>query len=147
MFAFVNNEVRYKRPESVLVVVHTDSQVLLLKRADHSNFWQSVTGSLEHDELPYEAAKRELHEETGIQVDQLRTTGISRTYEILDEWKKRYAPGTNRNREHLFYCHLNEECSIQIDPMEHTEYQWVPIKQASEQVFSWSNKLGIMSLG
>ncbi|HSQ05275.1 MAG TPA: dihydroneopterin triphosphate diphosphatase, partial [Burkholderiales bacterium] len=37
---------RYKKPVSVLVVVHTrDLQVLLLERADRPGFWQSVTGS------------------------------------------------------------------------------------------------------
>ncbi|MCX7271890.1 MAG: dihydroneopterin triphosphate diphosphatase, partial [Burkholderiales bacterium] len=35
-----------KIPESVLVVIHTpDLRVLLLERADHPGFWQSVTGS------------------------------------------------------------------------------------------------------
>ena len=36
----------YKIPISVLVVIHTpDMQVLLLERADHPGYWQSVTGS------------------------------------------------------------------------------------------------------
>ena len=36
----------YKIPVSVLVVIHTpDMQVLLLERADHPGYWQSVTGS------------------------------------------------------------------------------------------------------
>ena len=42
----------YKRPESVLVVVHTPAgQTLLLKRA-RPVFWQSVTGSLEWPDEP-----------------------------------------------------------------------------------------------
>ena len=36
----------YKIPVSVLVVIHTpDMRVLLLERADHPGYWQSVTGS------------------------------------------------------------------------------------------------------
>ena len=36
----------YKRPVSVLVVIHTaDLQILLLERAAHAGYWQSVTGS------------------------------------------------------------------------------------------------------
>ena len=35
-----------KIPESVLVVVHTLAlDVLLIERADHPGFWQSITGS------------------------------------------------------------------------------------------------------
>src|SRR4051812_15624955 len=37
---------RLKIPISVLVVIHTPQlEVLLLERADHPGFWQSVTGS------------------------------------------------------------------------------------------------------
>jgi dATP pyrophosphohydrolase len=36
----------YKRPVSVLVVIHTPAlDVLLIERADKPGFWQSVTGS------------------------------------------------------------------------------------------------------
>ena len=42
---------RYKQPVSVLVVIHTvDLEVLLLERADHPGYWQSVTGSCEAGE-------------------------------------------------------------------------------------------------
>ncbi|HEX5768607.1 MAG TPA: dihydroneopterin triphosphate diphosphatase, partial [Burkholderiales bacterium] len=36
-----------KLPYSVLVVVHTEMEVLLLERAARPGFWQSVTGSLD----------------------------------------------------------------------------------------------------
>ena len=40
-----------KQPISVLVVIHTpELDVLLLERAAHPGFWQSVTGSREGDE-------------------------------------------------------------------------------------------------
>jgi len=52
---------QFKRPESVLVVVHTPTlECLLLERAEPRGFWQSVTGSLRHAETPAEAAAREL---------------------------------------------------------------------------------------
>ena len=51
-----------KIPESVLVIIHTsDLQVLLLERADHPGFWQSVTGSRDTWEEPLiDTARREL---------------------------------------------------------------------------------------
>ena len=58
----------YKRPESVLIVVYTAAcEVLMLRRVEPSDFWQSVTGSLEWDESPMGAACRELVEETPMQ--------------------------------------------------------------------------------
>ena len=62
-----NTNKPYKRPVSVLVVIHHQHrQFLMLQRVDNPEFWQSVTGSLEADEAPIEAAVRELCEETGL---------------------------------------------------------------------------------
>ncbi len=49
------------------MVVHTpDLQVLLLERADHPGFWQSVTGSQDEGETLEQTAVREVEEETGL---------------------------------------------------------------------------------
>jgi dATP pyrophosphohydrolase len=57
----------YKTPISALVLIHTpDLKVLIMERADKAGFWQSVTGSVEGDETPYQAAIREVLEETGL---------------------------------------------------------------------------------
>ena len=41
----------HKIPVSTLVVIHTAAlEVLLLERADHPGFWQSVTGSQDEGE-------------------------------------------------------------------------------------------------
>lgn len=128
------------------MVVHTATEVLLIKRADHACFWQSVTGSLEWGEVAYAAALRELAEETGIHSDGLRQTGISRSYEILSQWRKRYPPNTQRNREHLFFCHVEQKPDIILDLDEHTEFVWLEFEQAEAKVFSWSNRLAISSL-
>ena len=54
-----------KIPISVLVVIYTaKKEVLLLERADHPGYWQSVTGSLDAvDEPLAAAAAREVFEE------------------------------------------------------------------------------------
>lgn len=145
MDKFINPQ-HHKRPESVLVVVHTSTKALLIKRTDHANFWQSVTGSLEWGEQAYPAAIRELGEETGIHKKELRQTGIVRTYGILRQWQSRYAPSTDRNKEHVFYCFLDEQPNILLNPSEHSECQWLDFDSAAEKVFSWSNRLAIQAL-
>ena len=89
---------------------------------------------------------RELQEETGIQVSSLTTTGIIRSFEILPEWRYCFEKGITRNREHLFYCKLEQECDIFLDSDEHTEYQWLPIFEAQQKAWSWTNKLALMML-
>ena len=56
-----------KQPVSVLVVIHDPGlNILLLERAAHPGYWQSVTGSRDVDESLAETAVREVAEETGI---------------------------------------------------------------------------------
>jgi dATP pyrophosphohydrolase len=134
----------YKRPESVLVVVYTRTgKVLLLRRADHPDFWQSVTGSMEWgDEQPAETAARELHEETGIRVspDGLEDWHLQQRYEIFPQFRYRYAPDVFENTEHFFSLELPREQDIVLSPGEHLEYVWVSFPEAIERVFSWTNR-------
>jgi dATP pyrophosphohydrolase len=141
-------ETQFKRPESVLIVVYTDAgEVLLLKRSDHPDFWQSVTGSLRWGETPPEAARRELAEETGLDcgpelVDHRRTF----TFEILKRWRHRYAPGVTHNREHLFSVELRDRMPVHIDSREHSECRWMPRHQAAARVWSWTNREAILDV-
>ncbi len=138
----------YKRPESVLVVVYTrDRQILLLKRADHPNFWQSVTGSLKADESPAQTARRELYEETGIAADDgLRDWHRTYTFEILACWRARYAPGTTHNLEHVYSLELPAPVAVTLNPAEHSEYLWLGLEAAADKVWSWSNRAAIEAL-
>ena len=63
----MNAPVRFKVPESVLVVIHTPAlEVLLIRRAD-AGTWQSVTGAKDEPAEDWAAtAVREVAEETGI---------------------------------------------------------------------------------
>ncbi len=137
-----------RRPVSVLVVVHSDGgQVLLLKRIEPFEFWQSVTGSLQDGESHAEAAARELREETGIVAgDNLTYSGISRTFEIDPRWRDRFVPGTTENLEHRWWLRLPGSFDVDINPAEHSDYQWLPIVDAIDTVWSWTNKEALQQL-
>lgn len=140
----------YKTPVSALVVIHTpDLQVLLLERADRKGFWQSVTGSLETGETPYEAAIREVHEETGLIATDSAFSDwqTSNTYEIYPHWRHRYAPGVTHNEEHLFGLELPAPMPVKLAPDEHVRYEWVNWRQAAIRVFSWTNVVALRKLG
>lgn len=147
----------FKIPESVLVLVHTaDLQVLLLERADHPGFWQSVTGSRDSLQEPLiETAARELMEETGISVDEsahargvgaLVDWNFSQVYEIYPHWRYRYAPGITHNTEHVFSVCVPPSVTVKLAPREHLQYRWAFWEQAAEQCFSWSNARAIREL-
>ncbi len=139
----------YKRPVSVLVVIHTpDLQILLLERAAHPGYWQSVTGSQEADEELRQTALREVGEETGIIIDgeSLHDWQLSNRYEIFVEWRQRYAPGVTHNLEHVFSLCLPQVVPVTLAAGEHRAYSWLPWQQAAAQCFSWSNRDAILML-
>lgn len=139
-----------KIPVSVLVVVHTAAlEVLLLERASHPGYWQSVTGSLDRPDEPLAAAAaREVLEETGIVA---AAGGLTRwpaasTFEIFAQWRRRFAPGVTHNVEHLFTLALPAPAPVRLAPAEHLAFAWLPWREAAERCFSWSNRDAIRML-
>ena len=139
----------HKQPVSVLVVIHTAAlDVLLLERAAHPGYWQSVTGSREGSETLIATARREVLEETGIDTatGQLVDWQMANTFEIFAEWRSRYAPGVTHNIEHVFSLQLTDRPTIVTAPDEHRDWQWLPWREAAERCFSWSNRDAILML-
>ncbi len=131
----------YRRPESVLVVVHTaEGLCLLLKRVAPADFWQSVTGTLRWEESTAQAAARELREETGLEQGALRDAGVTRSFPILPEWRDRYRSDVKQNVEHLWYLQIPRRVEIKLNPVEHTDYRWLALEDAIVEVASWTNR-------
>jgi dATP pyrophosphohydrolase len=139
-----------KIPESVLVVIHTpELQVLLLERADHPGFWQSVTGSRDSADEPLAATcRREVLEETGIDAAHgvLEDWGVRNRYEIYPQWRHRYPEGVTHNTEFVFGLRMPGAVPVRIAPREHLRYRWLPWEEAAGQCFSMSNVEAIRQL-
>ena len=137
-----------KIPQSVLVVIHTPAlEVLLIKRADVPDFWQSVTGSKDHVAESFEqTARREVLEETGIDcrlgaslADQLIDWQLENVYEIYPSWRHRYAADVTHNTEHLFGLRVPSGLPVTLAPREHTDFIWLPYPEAAQRCYSSSN--------
>jgi dATP pyrophosphohydrolase len=142
----------FKIPESVLVVIYTvQGDVLLLERADHPGFWQSVTGSKDRLEDSFEAtAVREVVEETGLQIGAdvgvLEDWDMTNVYDIYPHWRYRYAPGIATNRERVFGLRLKTVMPVRLSPREHIQFAWLSVQEAAARCFSPSNAQAVSTL-
>jgi dATP pyrophosphohydrolase len=138
----------FKIPQSVLVLIHTPAlEVLLIKRTDADEFWQSVTGSKDYPGESFEqTAVREVGEETGIHCAPgselyagLQDWFLENVYEIYPRWRFRYAPGVLMNTEHLFSLCVPRHTPVTLSAREHSAYQWLPYREAAQACYSSSN--------
>ena len=145
----------YKVPESVLVVIHSgEGDVLLIERADHPGFWQSVTGSkASATEALADTCVREVAEETGIRIGGpqvpaacLADWQLANVYEIYPVWRHRYAPGVTHNTEHVYGLRVPRNIAVTLNPREHLRHEWLDWRAAADRCFSPSNAEAILQL-
>lgn len=94
-------------------------EVLLLQtNPNRGQFWQNVTGGKEaNDTSNFDAAKREVKEETGIELDQNDLFDLDKSFNYYD---------SNRNThylEHIFMARVHTE-AITLST-EHQAYRWI----------------------
>jgi len=118
------NEAKKKKKElqknAVAVIVNNDNKILLLKRGEDApwmpNKWALVGGVIEKGEAPEKACKREIKEETGLDVKNfVKSFTIQRHAESI---------------EHLFACRfVGEPTNIELDKSENTNYGWYDVNE------------------
>ncbi|RPE96668.1 dihydroneopterin triphosphate pyrophosphatase [Frederiksenia canicola] len=143
----MNNITNYKNPHSVLIVVYAKDtgRVLMLQRQDDPEFWQSVTGTIETGETPYQTAIREVGEEIGLQIlaEKLPLVDCQHRveFEIFPQFRYKYAPEISHCTEHWFLLALENEIIPQLT--EHLAYQWLTVEQAVRLTKSPNNAQAI----
>lgn len=139
-------ELRERRPDrrtisaSVLRAGRNGPEALMLFRHPHrGGFWQPVTGSQEKGETPFQTARRELLEETGI----LGLTPIDLGYRHSFAFEGRGRPIPRIFEETAFCARAEGEPTIRLDASEHAESRWVPVDEAIDLVPHLGLKRGL----
>lgn len=97
--------------------VENEGMLLYMKRAPHcieGKLWGIPAGKLEPKETPHQAARRELFEETGIDVLPSHIEEIGTLYVRKPRGMYSY---------HMFHMHLDRSPAVHLSA-EHTEYIW-----------------------
>ena len=120
-----------RQPHEVLVFVRRGVEFLVLHRSQRQgSYWHSVAGGVELGETAEEAARRELHEETGLVVEP-EATGHTFTY-VPEQWEPHAHLGTVR--VDCFVADAPAAWEPELD-WEHDSYRWCGVDEAAELLF------------
>jgi 8-oxo-dGTP pyrophosphatase MutT (NUDIX family) len=89
------------------------------------------------------AAKRELGEETGLDLEPVDCHAAQR-FPMLPAWRARYAPDVATNLEHVFRVICPQRSAVTLNPREHSEYRWLPRESAAALASSWTNREALL---
>lgn len=111
-----------------------EMEFLLLKRADNEKIypglWQMVTGSIEEPEKAWEAALREIKEETCL---------IPQHFWIVPRVNSFYNPYKDEiNMIPVFAAQVQIDAKVVIS-QEHSEYKWVG-KEEAKNLLAWKGQ-------
>ena len=123
-----------------IVVLNKKNQVFLAKRIDNpKNFWQMPQGGVDSGEDFYQAAIRELEEETSIKTVSLikeldgLTTYLLPNHLVGIIWKGKY----KGQKQKWFVVRFNgeeEEINIKTKHPEFLDWKWVNIENLTDQI-------------
>jgi 8-oxo-dGTP diphosphatase len=110
------------------MIEHDSSgRILLVKRSDKANYlpgiWEDMGGRIKHFEEPEEALRREVREETGLEIEILKPLAVFHDY---------YGDKTAENELLIitYWCKAKSDQVVLSE--EHTEYRWVSPEKALE---------------
>lgn len=124
----------------VQVVVHWENEVLLFKTNEsRGRFWQNITGGVDKGEKVFDAALREMGEESQFQ----REDG---NLQVLDHEVIYTKMGKNKMKtfhEFCFSFKLFQKKDPIIDSSEHETYKWVKIKDIHRESFGFESNYDV----
>ncbi len=117
----------------ILKQTEAGNKYLIMKRAadqKYPNIWQMTTGKIDKDEKAYEAAIREIKEETNLDINELYVVpNINYFYDNKDD-SITIIP--------VFVAIVKATNNIKLSS-EHSEYKWSNAKEAKE-LFAWQGQ-------
>ena len=106
---------------AVAVIVNDNNKILLLKRSDYEDQWMPskwalVGGAIDKGESPEDACKREIKEETGLEIDKFVESFKIQRHEDSEET--------------VFACRYDgEDTDVDLDMEENVKYGWYTVEE------------------
>ena len=122
--------------QKIMALIYSDAEKLLLLKLNpktmKSRGWYVVTGSVEKDESFEDAVRREVDEETKLEIIKIKPVNCSFEYEWPSGSGKKYI-------EKVFLVKVRHS-DVKITRWEHLEYKWVSKKDFINGIEWWGSK-------
>jgi len=130
-----------------IVVLNEENKVFVAKRIDNpKNYWQMPQGGIDKGEKFYEAALRELKEETSIEtVSLIKEIDKFTTYHLPDHligiiWKGRYK-GQKQKWFIIKFKGDQKEININTKNPEFLDWKWIDVENLTDEVVTFKLKV------
>ena len=114
-----------------LVIINNQSKIFTGRRLDNTNAWQMPQGGIDNNEVPIEAAYREMCEETGItksKVTLLKQSKAWYRYDLPQEIQSKFWQGKFRGQSQKWFLFkfVGTEFDINIETkdQEFSDWKW-----------------------
>ena len=112
-----------------LVIINDQLEIFTGRRLDNTKAWQMPQGGIENNEIPLEAAYREMYEETGIRkskVTLLKQTKTWYRYDLPQEIQNKFWGGKFRGQSQKWFLFkfIGTEFDINIETKDQEFSYW-----------------------
>jgi 8-oxo-dGTP pyrophosphatase MutT (NUDIX family) len=115
---------------------------LVLKRKLHWKGWEFPKGGINFFETKKRAIKREVKEETGLEVLNIKKFEIFGKYEYRKEYSDRKGI---KGQTFSLYAVEVKKGKVKIDKLEHSDYKWLRFEEAIKKL-TWANQKKCMAI-
>lgn len=131
-----------------IVIINNQGQVFWGKRRGQPNAWQFPQGGIKNYETLHEAMYRELHEEVGLQSQDVAILGMTSRwlyYRLPPHLRRHSRPHCIGQKQKWFLLKLvSEDSQIRLDaghPPEFDQWQWIDYWQPITRVISFKREV------
>ena len=132
----INNEILPLRIGVGIILLNNENKIFVGKRIDNQkgNYWQMPQGGIEKNENFFQAARRELEEETGIKtVELVKEFDNWLTYDLPKNllgkiWKGKYR-GQKQKWFIMKFVGKDEEINVKTQNPEFIDWKWINPKE------------------
>ena len=114
-----------------LVIINDQLEIFTGRRLDNTKAWQMPQGGIDNNEIPLEAAYREMYEETGIRKSKVTLIKQSKTwyrYDLPQEIQSKFWGGKFRGQSQKWFLFkfVGTEFDINIETkdQEFSDWKW-----------------------